>query len=141
MRRYLVVAHRTLGGAHLFDHLHKVREEDPYCRFHLVVPMFHPKDHMWTEPECREAAQANLDQMLETMATMGMGATGEVGDNNPIYAVDAAFRHEDLDTFTGIVLSTLPQRISKWWDVPHRLQRKYPSLSLTHVVADDSLVP
>lgn len=140
MRRYLVVAHRTLGGAHLFEHLHKLRDEDPYSRFHFVVPMYHPKDHNWTEPECRKAAQARLDEMLETMASMGIGATGEVGDAKPTYAVDAALRHEGIDTFSGIILSTLPQRISAWWDVPHRLHRQYPALPLTHVVAEDALI-
>lgn len=140
MRRYLVVAHRTLGGAHLFEHLHELRAEDPYCGFHFVVPMHHPKDHAFTDHECRVAAQAKLDEILENMATLGIGATGEVGDVNPVYAVDAAFRHEDINTFTGIVLSTLPQAISSWWDVPHRVHRQFPSLPLTHIVAEDSLV-
>jgi len=139
MRRYLVLAHRTLGGAHLFEHLHHLRADDPYCRFHFVVPMHHPKDHSWTDPEVEEAAQANLDRMLETMASMGMGATGEVGDANPVYAADAAFRHENIDTFTAIIVSTLPQRISAWWDVPHRLNRAFPMMPVTHIVAEEVL--
>ena len=139
MRRYLVVAHRTLGGAHLFEHLHHLREEDPYCRFHFVVPQYHPTDRPWTEYSVHDEAQARLDEMLENMAAMGMGASGEVGDANPVYAVGAAFRHEG-DDFTGIVLSTLPKRLSMWWQVPRRIAREYPHIPLTHLVAEDVAV-
>ena len=140
MRRNLVVAHRTLGGAHLMEHLHLLREEDPYCRFHLIVPEYHPQDHPWNEAEVKLEAKARLDSMLETMAAMGMGATGEVGDSNPVYAIGVALRREGLDAFSGILLSTLPRRLSLWWSVPRRIAREYPDIPLTHLVAEDSLV-
>ncbi len=142
MRRYLVVAHRTLGGAHLMEHLHELREADPYCRFHFVVPQYHPRDHAYTEAETEATAQAKLDEMLERMAVMGMGATGEVGDANAVYAVMTAIRHCDEEDapITGIVVSTLPHRVSAWWDVPHRIERDNADLPVTHIVAEDSLV-
>ena len=86
MRRYLVVAHKTLGGEHLVEHLRHLRAEHPGCRFHLVVPVTHP-DHRWSEGEVHAAATRVLDEMLDRLATMGIGATGEVGDANPVYAV------------------------------------------------------
>lgn len=138
MRRYLVIAHRTIGGAHLMDHLHALREEDPYCRFHLIVPQYHPQNHPWTESEVWVAAKRRLDSMLETMAAMGMGATGEVGDSNPVYAIGVTLRREGADAFAGIILSTLPKRLSSWWSVPKRVAREYPNLPLTHLVADKS---
>ena len=141
MRRYLVVAHRTLGGAHLVEHLHALRTEDPYCRFHLIVPEYHPLDHPWTETEVREVARARLDTMLENMAVMGMGATGEVGDANPIYAIGVALRREGRRAFSGIIVSTLPRRTSRWWHVPQRIAREHPDIPLTHLVATDELVP
>ena len=140
MRRYLVVAHRTLGGAHLLEHLHLLREEDPYCRFHLIVPEYHPHDHAWTESEVKMVANERLDSMLEHMASMGMGATGEVGDANPVYAIGVTLRREGTDAFAGIILSTLPRRLSRWWSVPRRIAREYPDIPLTHLVAEDSLV-
>ncbi len=142
MRRYLVVAHKTLGGAHLFEHLHELRVEDPNCRFHVVVPMQHPTDHVWTEQEVNAAAAERLDTMLETMAEMGMGATGEVGDSNPVYAIGVVVRREGLHSISGIVLSTLPRGISRWWrfDVPRRVAQAYPSIPLTHLVAEEALV-
>jgi hypothetical protein len=142
MRRYLVVAHKTLGGAHLFEHLHELRAQDPHCRFHLLVPEQHPRDHAWTDGGLERAAKARLDEVLGRMAEMGMGATGEVGDTNPVYAIGTVLRREGPSSFCGIILSTLPKHSSIWmrFGVPHRVQQAYPFLPLTHLVADDALV-
>jgi hypothetical protein len=140
MRRYIVVAHKTLGGARLLKHLHELREEDPYCSFHLVVPEFHPMSG-WDEHSVRVAAQATLDEMLERLAAMMIGATGEIGDANPVYAVGTVLRREGIDAFSGIILSTLPKRISMWLkiDVPKRMASTYTQLPVTHLVAEESL--
>jgi hypothetical protein len=122
------------------EHLHQLRQQDPFCRFHLIVPEYHPSDHPWTETEVRAAAKARLDAMLEHMAAMSMRATGEVGDSNPVYAIGVTLRREGMDAFNGIILSTLPKRLSLWWDVPRRISREYPDIPLTHLVAEDSLV-
>ena len=142
MRRYLVVAHKTLGGSHLLDELHRRREDDPYCTFHLVVPEHHPNWGGWGEHDVLMAARSTLDQMLERLAAVRIGATGEVGDANPVYAVGVTLRREGRDAFTGIILSTLPKGISRWWlfDVPRRMAAEYPHLPLTHLVAEESLV-
>jgi hypothetical protein len=139
MRRYLVVAHRTLGGAALMEHLHHLRDQDPYCQFHLVVPQQHPHDRSWSDGQARAAAAARLDQILELMASMRMGATGEVGDANPVYAVGTVLRRDGADRYAGIILSTLPRGISRWWllDVPKRMRTAYPQLPVTHVVAEE----
>jgi hypothetical protein len=141
MRHYLVVAHKTLGGEHLVEHLHQLRVDHPGCRFHVVVPEHHP-DHNWTDVEVQANASRALDEMLGRLASMGMGATGEVGDANPIYAVDIVLRREGRHAFDGIVLSTLPRGISRWWrfDVPRRMAEAYPELPLTHLVSDEVLV-
>ncbi len=143
MRRYLVVAHKTLGGAHLLEHLHILREEDPYCTFHLIVPEYHPNLGTWTEHGVHVAARATLDEMLERLASMRIGATGEVGDANPVYAVGNTIRREGEGAFSGIILSTLPKGISRWWvfDVPRRMATAHPDLPLTHLVAEEALIP
>jgi hypothetical protein len=142
MRRYLVVAHRTLGGQHLLDELHRLREEDPYCTFHLIVPEYHPTTRTWNEHAVHLAAARSLDEMLERLAEMRIGATGEVGDANPVYAVGVALRREGRDAFAGIIVSTLPKGLSRWWllDVPQRMANEYPHLAVTHIVADEALV-
>jgi len=142
MRRYLVVAHRTLGGAHLVEELHRRRDADPYCTFHLIVPEYHPTTRGWADDEVHAAALRTLDEMLERLAEMRIGATGEVGDSNPVYAVGATLRREGRDAFAGIIISTLPKGISRWWllDVPQRMANEYPHLTVSHLVADEALV-
>ena len=142
MRRYLVVAHRTLGGAHLLEELHRRREEDPYCTFHLIVPEYHPMSRGWNDHEVHLAAARMLDEMLERLAEMRIGATGEIGDANPIYAVGVTLRREGRDAFCGIMLSTLPKGVSRWWllDVPQRMANEYPDLAVTHLVVEEELV-
>ena len=143
MRRYLVVAHKTMGGAHLLDELHRLREEDPYCTFHLIVPATHPATGAWDDLHVEQAAEAVLDEMLERLATMRIGATGEIGDANPVAAVGDTLRREGTRAFAGIILSTLPKGISRWWlfDVPRRMSSEYPRLPLTHLVAEEAPVP
>jgi GABA permease len=140
MRRYLVVAHKTLGGATLMEHLHHLREADPYCHFHLVVPEQHPTNRSWSDGQAKAAATARLDEILEVMASMRMGATGEVGDANPVYAVGSVLRRDGASTYAGIILSTLPRGISRWWllDVPRRMATAYPQVPLTHLVAEET---
>jgi hypothetical protein len=136
MRRYLVVAHKTLGGEHLIEHL-RARRAEHNCQFHLVVPVVHPTDHAWTDGEVEGEAQERLDEILELLAEMGIGATGEVGDNNPVYAVRTAMRHQGPSTVDGIIVSTLPRSISAWWrrDVPKQIERAFPAIPMTHVEA------
>jgi hypothetical protein len=142
MRRYLVVAHRTLGGPHLLEELHRRREDDPYCTFHLIVPEYHPTNRGWSDHQVRQAAKQVLDEMLERLAEMRIGATGEIGDANPIYAVGSTLRREGRDAFVEIILSTLPKGISRWWllDVPRRMATHYPDIPVTHVVAEEARV-
>ncbi len=142
MRRYLVVAHRTLGGAHLMDHLHRLRVDDPYCRFHLVVPRHVPEHPSYEPEEIESTARRELDDILDRMASMGMGATGETGDRDPVEAVAAAVdRLTDL-RIAGIVLSTLPRGRSTWirGDVPDRMRTRFPTIPLAHLIADEVAV-
>lgn len=141
MRRYIVVAHRTLGGQHLMDELRRRRAADPYCTFHLIVPEYHPSKTGWDDVVVNAEAQRAVTAMLERLAEMGIGATGEVGASNPVYAVGQLLNREGSGTFSGIILSTLPHGVSTWWlvGVPSRLASAFPHLPLTHVVADEVL--
>lgn len=142
MRRYLVVAHRTLGGSHLISELQRLRAEDPYCSFHLLVPEMHVTAIGWDDHLVRVAAQSILDEMLERLANMRIGATGEVGPSNPVSAVACVLHRDGREHYAGIILSTLPQGISRWLrlDVPRRMANEFPDVPLTHLVADEALV-
>ncbi|HVX17706.1 MAG TPA: hypothetical protein VHA73_06715 [Acidimicrobiales bacterium] len=135
MRRYLVVAHRTIGSSALLDEVRQRIAQGP-SSFHLVVPITHPADHVWTEGEVQAEAQARLDAAIAAFTELGAAeVSGEIGDINPVHAVHVVF---DRDTaFDGVIMSTLPAGPSRWLklDAPSRL-RKELTIPFTHVVGD-----
>jgi hypothetical protein len=129
--RYLIVAHKTLGGDHLLDHVKACMAKGP-CTFHLLVPVVHPTNHAWTEAEVEMAARERLEEGLARFRHAGAEVTGEVGDVNPVSAIGDVLRRDQIDE---IILSTLPPGPSRWlkMDVPHRVERQFP-VPLTHLV-------
>jgi hypothetical protein len=130
-RRYLVVANQTLGGPHLLSLLRELAEQP--SSFHVLVPATPPRDHLWTEGEARTIAHRRLDDALERFRSVGIEATGEVGDERPLQALDDVLEREAFDE---IVLSTFPPGMSRWLrlDLPHRIQATY-RLPVRHVIA------
>ena len=139
MRRYLVIANKTLCEQHLLDEVHRRRQAEPSCRFHLVVPATHPSG-TYTDEQCWHEAEARLAEALDVLAVAGVSATGEVGDSNPVYAVGDVILRE-LGRFDEIIISTLPVGMSKWLsqNVVRRLKRA-TGLPVTHVLAEVSSV-
>jgi nucleotide-binding universal stress UspA family protein len=137
MRRYLVVANRTLGGEHLLDVVRQCMQNDD-CSFHIVVPASHPKD-AWTEGQVEAAAHERLADALARFRELGAQVDGEVGDGSPVRAIGDVLLREQIDE---IILSTLPPGPSRWLrqDVIHRVERNY-DVPVTHIVAAEARVP
>ena len=131
MRRYLVVANRTLGGPHLLDAVRQ-RMQDGECTFHIVVPASHPSS-AWSEGQVQAQAKERLDDALARFGELGTTATGEVGDASPVRAIGDVLLREPIDE---VILSTLPPGPSRWLrqDVVHRVQRNY-DVPVVHIVA------
>jgi hypothetical protein len=135
MRRYLIVAHKTLGGTALLDAVRERLGAGPSA-FYIVVPITHPPDHIWTEGEVQARATTHLEAAIERLQGLGVDhVSGEVGDTNPVHAV-----HQVLDQdseFDEIIVSTLPPGVSRWLklDVPSRL-RKEGTIPVVHVIGD-----
>ncbi|HEX2849563.1 MAG TPA: universal stress protein [Acidimicrobiales bacterium] len=132
MRRILVVANETLTEPHLLDEV-RARAAGGDCAVHVVVPASHPTG-AWSEGSVRATAAHRLQKGLDALREMGFEATGEVGDVSPVRAIGDALIAADYDE---IVLSTLPLGRSRWLkqDVVHRVQRAFPGVRLTHVMA------
>lgn len=132
MSRCLVVAHKTLGGDALLDELRSRRESDPDLRAHLLVPVDHPIG-AWTDGQLERVAERVLERGLARMKSLDIEATGEVGDANPVYAVEQLFVRGEM--FDEIIVSTLPHGVSKWLkaDAPSRLAKNY-RIPVTHIV-------
>jgi hypothetical protein len=134
VRRYLVVANQTLGGKHLIERIRHFLADGP-CEFHIVVPATPPGDHLvWTEGEATAIAQTRLDRALKRFQELEANATGEVGDRNPMLAIEDAVRGGEFDE---IIVSTLPPGMSRWLklDLPSRVASRF-RLPVTHVVSE-----
>ena len=135
MRRYLVVANRTLLGPHLLERIAECKAADQ-CSFHLLVPASPPDDSfVWTHGQAHAHAEERLQEALALLRERGVEATGQVGDADPVNAVRDVLN--DGGQFDEVILSTLPSGPSRWLrqDVPHRLERVV-GIPVTHVEAD-----
>jgi hypothetical protein len=135
MRRYLVVANQTLGGEHLIERVRQCLADGP-SRFHIVVPATPSSEHLtWTEGEATAIAQERLDRALRRFRELDAEASGEVGDKNPMLAIEDAMRDGQFDE---IILSTLPPGVSRWLklDLPSRVAGRF-GLPVTHLVPND----
>lgn len=125
MRRYLIVAHRTLGAQELQQRIREIAADAP-ATFHLLVPVTHPDpaDRTWTESEVMARARERLANGIDGLRSQDIEATGEIGDVNPVFAVSQLLRRGEH--FDGVLLSTLPPGHSRWLklDVANRLSRE-----------------
>ncbi len=143
MRRILVVAHRTLGGAHLLEEVGRRMKAGP-CQVHLVVPMHHPMG-AFSEATCHAEAEAVLAEgtrrFRELDASGSVDVTGEVGDANPVYAVQVVRNRGQA--FDEIILSTLAPGPSRWLkaDAPSRLAKAFPDVPVFHVLGSREPAP
>ena len=138
MRRYLVVANRTLGGSHLMAKVRECVAAGP-SEFHVLVPASHnAKDFTWTEGGDRAAAEARLAEAMARFRATGAVVTGEVGDGNPLEAIGDVLRREQFDE---IILSTLPPGISRWLgqDLLTRVKKQH-RVPVHHIVAAEEVV-
>jgi hypothetical protein len=134
-RRILVVANETVGGTELRDLLGRKAEgvnEDVL----LVCPALNSKLRTWTSDEdgARAAAQKRLGTSLARLAELGVHARGEIGDGDPLQALDDALREFPADE---IVVSTHPPGRSHWLEqgVVENARMRY-DVPVTHVVVD-----
>lgn len=137
MRRILIVANRTVGGAEL-DAAVRQRLNDGPCEFHLVVPVASPvaaavavgataanmsETAAYEVPNEHRIAKERLDYGLEWLATLGVSATGELSTDSDTGAAVARIVDEGFDE---VIVSTLPTTVSRWLhqDLPCRIGRK-----------------
>ncbi|HXF98124.1 MAG TPA: universal stress protein [Gaiellaceae bacterium] len=134
-RRVLVVANETVGGQELLSEIGELALAQK-TRFFVVCPALNSRLRTWTSDEdpAREAAQRRLDATLRRLADVGIQAQGEVGDVDPLVAIEDAVRlyHPDL-----IVISTHPEGRSNWLErgVVEAVRQRY-DVPVRHVVVD-----
>jgi hypothetical protein len=102
----------------------------------VVSPALNSALKTWTndEEDARAEAQRRLDASLESMRAAGLDARGEIGDGDPVQAIEDAVRTFQPDE---LVISTHPEGRSQWLErgVVTRARERF-ALPLTHVVVD-----
>jgi hypothetical protein len=134
-RRILVVANETVGGGALLDEIRR-RSEGVNEHVLVVVPALNSPLKTWTSDEdgAREAAQRRLEDSLSSMRAFGIEANGEVGDSDPLQAIEDAIRTFAPDE---LIISTHPPERSHWLErgVVAGARERF-ALPVTHVVVD-----
>jgi hypothetical protein len=133
--RLLVVANETVEGAELLETIRERVQGRP-ADLYVVSPALNSKLRHWTSDEdaARDAARARLDRSLARLGAAGLQAQGDVGDADPVQAVEDALRVFGADE---IVLSTHPEGRSHWLErgVVESVRERF-DVPVTHVVVD-----
>jgi hypothetical protein len=110
----LIVAHRTAATPRLLEAVAE-RAGQGDCAFTLLVP----RDY-WEEQTERAAAVVELAVPLLEDA-IGRRIEARLGDSDPFVAVRDAVADGSFDE---VIISTLPQRVSRWLhrDLPGRVR-------------------
>jgi hypothetical protein len=124
----LVVAYRTAATPRLLQEVSR-RARASRCRMTLLVP------RPYWDPDTDEA-QVVIELAVPLLERAALGPIDAViGDSDPVEAVRHFMAATDVDE---VIISTLPQRVSKWLhrDVPSRVQAL--GVPVTVVTAEQS---
>jgi hypothetical protein len=111
--RVLVVANRTAATPPLLEAVRERAARGP-CTFTLLVPHTSSGLHRLVDPEDQgtDEAQQTLELALPLLErAAGAPVEGIVGDPEPLAAIQDALNVHGYDE---LIISTLPQRFSRW---------------------------
>jgi hypothetical protein len=134
-RRILVIANETVGGQALRECIRSKRVG--YRESVLVVtPALNSPVRHWASDEdaARAAASERLERSIARLHDLGIEARGEVGDSEPLQALEDYARIFGPDE---IIISTHPEGRSNWLErgVVRDARERF-EVPITHVVVD-----
>jgi hypothetical protein len=134
-RRILVIANETVGGERLREEIR--RRSEGYDEQVLVVsPALNSPLRHWASDEdnARVKAQERLEASLARLRAAGVDAKGEIGDAEPVQAMEDALRLFGADE---IIISTHPEGRSHWLEkgIVDSARERF-AVPITHVVVD-----
>jgi hypothetical protein len=134
-RRILVVANETVGGRDLRQCIRE-KSEGFDARVLVVTPALNSPLKHWASDEdgARAKARERLDRSLARLRDAGVEAEGELGDSEPVQAIEDALRTFGADE---IIISTHPEGRSHWLErgVVSAARERFDA-PITHVVVD-----
>jgi hypothetical protein len=133
--RILVVANETVGGEELLEEIQR-RVVGVKAQVFVVCPALNSKLRHWVsdEDQARLAAQHRLDESLAAMQDAGIEARGQIGDGDPLQAIEDGIRIFAPDE---LIISTHPEGRSNWLErgVVEKARERF-AVPITHVVVD-----
>jgi hypothetical protein len=133
--RVLVIANETVAGRALREQVTHAAEGQR-TRVLVVCPALNSPLRHWASDEdgARAAAQERLEASLAELRRAGVDAAGEVGDGDPLQAMEDALRTFGADE---VVISTHPEGRSHWLErgVVDAARERF-TVPITHVVVD-----
>ena len=134
-RRILVIANETVGGEALRTRITQ-RSEGYRANVLVVTPALNTPLKHWVsdEDDARNAAQQRLERSLARLREAGIDARGQIGDGEPLQAIEDALRTFGADE---IIISTHPEGRSHWLEkgVVTGARERF-AVPITHVVVD-----
>jgi nucleotide-binding universal stress UspA family protein len=134
-RRILVIANETVGGGPLREQIEE-RSSGYETEVLVVSPALNSPIRHWASDEdpAREEARRRLEASLERLRANGIEASGEVGDADPLQAIEDAVRTFGPDE---IIISTHPEGRSHWLErgIVTGARERF-AVPITHVVVD-----
>jgi len=102
----------------------------------VVTPALNTPLKHWVsdDDQARDAAQGRLDRSLARLNDAGIEAHGEIGDGEPLQAIEDALRTFGADE---VIISTHPEGRSNWLEkgVVSGARERF-AVPITHVVVD-----
>jgi hypothetical protein len=134
-RRILVIANETVGGTRLRETI-EARAAGQRAELLVVSPALNSPVRHWASDEdpARAAAQERLSSSLSRLRSLGLEARGEVGDGDPLQAIEDALRTFSPDE---LIISTHPEGRSHWLEqgLVEKARERFV-IPITHVVVD-----
>jgi hypothetical protein len=134
-RRILVIANETVGGRTLLERIRE-RSSEQRSEVLVVCPALNTPLKHWASDEdpARAQAQERLRRSLERLEQEGIRARGEIGDGDPLQAMEDALRTFGADE---IIISTHPEGRSNWLErgVVTGARERF-AVPIHHVVTD-----
>jgi nucleotide-binding universal stress UspA family protein len=134
-RRILVIANETVGGERLREEI-RSRSEGFDEQVFVVCPALNSPLRHWASDEdaARVQAQQRLNTSLSRLREAGVDAKGEIGDAEPLQAMEDALRLFGADE---IIISTHPEGRSHWLEkgIVDAARERF-AVPITHVVVD-----
>jgi hypothetical protein len=136
MPNVLVVANRTAECEELQQALKDRAAKGDKPKFTLVVPSAHGFAKAANPDEELPEVQRHVDNAVTRLRGAGLDVEGQLGDPDPLAAVQDAHNAGNYDE---VIVSTLPTHLSKWlkMDLPHKAAHA-TGLPVTHVVGSEA---